>query len=127
MNAQFRGANAYKRVDAQSRSPLELVVMLYDGVLSSLSEGIAAAERGDLITRAAAVSHSLSIIGALQSTLNVQEGGAVALELDRIYTYATQRLIDVTTKQDLKALTEVHKLLSTIRDAWQQIAKEQVA
>jgi flagellar protein FliS len=127
VNPQFRGANAYRQVDAQSRSPLELVVMLYDGVLSHLSEATAAVERGDLVTRSAAVSRSLSIIGALQSTLNVEEGGAVAIELDRLYTYASQRLIDVTTKQDFKALTEVHKLLTTIRDAWEQIAKEQVA
>ena len=127
MNPQFRGASAYQRVDAQTRSPLELVVMLYDGVLSSLSEASAAAARGDVATRAAGVSRSLTIIGALQSTLNVQEGGAVALELDRLYTYATQRLIDVTTKKDFTALTEVHKLLSTIREAWDQIAKEQVA
>ena len=127
MNPQFRGASAYKRVDAQTRSPLELVVMLYDGVLSSLSEAAAAAARGDVATRAAGVSRSLTIIGALQSTLNVQEGGAVALELDRLYTYATQRLIDVTTKKDSTALTEVHKLLSTIREAWDHIAKEQVA
>jgi flagellar protein FliS len=127
VNAQFRAANAYRRVDAQSRSPLELVVMLYDGVLSSLSEAAAAAARGDVATRAAGVSRSLTIIGALQSTLNVQEGGAVAIELDRIYTYASQRLIDVTTKKDYTALTEVHTLLTTIREAWDQIAKEQVA
>jgi flagellar secretion chaperone FliS len=127
LNANVRGANAYRRVEAQSRSPLELVVMLYDGVLSSLSEATAAAARGDVATRAAAVSKSLTIIGALQTTLNVSEGGAVAVELDRIYTYASQRLIDVTTKKDYSALTEVHKLLTTIREAWEQIAKEQVA
>jgi flagellar protein FliS len=127
LNANVRAATAYRRVEAQSRSPLELVVMLYDGVLISLSEASAAAARGDVATRAAAVSKSLTIIGALQSTLNVTEGGSVAIELDRIYTYASQRLIDVTTKKDYSALTEVHKLLTTIRDAWEQIAKEQVA
>ena len=127
MNANVRAANAYRRVVAQSRSPLELVVMLYDGTLSSLGEASAAAARGDIPTRAAAVSKSLTIIGALQSTLNVNEGGSVAIELDRIYTYASQRLIEVTTKKDYSALTEVHRLLTTIREAWDQIAKEQVA
>ena len=95
--------------------------------MSSLSEAAAAAARGDVAARAAGVSRSLTIIGALQSTLNVQEGGAVAIELDRLYTYTSQRLIDVTTKKDYTALTEVHTLLTTIREAWDQIAKEQVA
>ena len=47
----------------------------------------------------------------------------MAVELDRLYTYASQRLLDVTMKKDLTALSEVHKLLTEIRDAWQQIAK----
>ena len=121
------GYQAYQSNSVFTATPEQLVVMLYDGALSSLSEASAAAARGDVATRAAGVSRSLTIIGALQSTLNVQEGGAVALELDRLYTYATQRLIDVTTKKDSTALTEVHKLLSTIREAWDHIAKEQVA
>jgi len=127
LHANVRAAHAYRRVEAQSRSPLELVVMLYDGALTSLSEASAAVARGDVPTRAAAVSKSLTIIAALQSTLNVHEGGAVGLELDRIYTYASQRLLEVTTKKDYAALTEVHKLLTTIREAWEQIAKEQMA
>jgi len=127
VNAHVRGAAAYRRVDAESRSPLELVVMMYDGVLGSLSEGATAAARRDLAARAAAVSKSLAIIGALQSTLNLQDGGPVAAELDRLYTYASQRLIDVTLKQDISGLTEVHRLLTTVRDAWHQIAKEQLA
>ena len=46
----------------------------------------------------------------------------MAIELDRLYTYASQRLLDVTVKQDLSGIQEVRKLLSQLRDAWQQIA-----
>jgi len=33
-----RGADAYRRVEAESRSPIELVVMLYDGVLRFVAD-----------------------------------------------------------------------------------------
>lgn len=32
------------------------------------------------------------------------------------------RLLDVTAKKDEAALAEVHKLLTTLREAWTQIA-----
>jgi flagellar protein FliS len=117
-----RGADAYRRVEAESRSPLELVVMLYDGALRFLAEAREAHGRRDLIARGNALSRALAIIAELQSTLNLNEGGAVAAELDRLYSYITWRLMDVNTKQDGTALDEAHKLLSTLCDAWAQTA-----
>jgi flagellar protein FliS len=101
-----------------------LVVLLYDRAIAGLTEAHQAAARGDLRTRASAVSKALAIICALQETLNLEEGGALAEELDRLYDYATRRLVEVNTNQDLTALTEVHKLLETLRGAWQQIATQ---
>jgi flagellar protein FliS len=115
---------AYRKVEAQSRSPLELVVMLYDGALASLTEARQAAARGEVRKQGAAVSKALAIICSLQETLNLEEGGTVAAELDRIYHYASRRLLDVTVSKDLKALNEVHKLLTCLRDAWHQIASQ---
>ena len=115
---------AYRQVEVQSRSPLELVVMLYDGALASLTEARTAAAEGDSRKRAAAVSKALAIVCSLQETLNLDDGGAVASELDRLYTYALGRLIDVTVKHDIDALSEVHKLLTSLREAWHQIAMQ---
>ena len=100
--------------------------MLYDGALASITEARTAAASGDARTRVAAVSKALAIVCSLQETLNLNDGGAVAAELDRLYNYVTRRLLDVSTKQDLSALAEVHKLLTGLRDAWNQIAVQQL-
>ena len=117
-----RGAEAYRRVEAESRSPMELVVMLYDGAVRFLAAAREAHGRRDLIARGNALSRALAIIAELQSTLNLKEGGAIAAELDRLYSYITWRLMDVNVKQDGTALDEAHKLLSTLSDAWAQTA-----
>jgi flagellar secretion chaperone FliS len=117
-----KGAAAYRRIEAESRSPLELVVMLYDGALRFVSEAKQAHLRGDILARGNAISRCLAIIAELQSTLNVEQGGAVAEELDRLYTYINTRLVDVSAKQDVAALDEVHRLLTPVRDAWADIA-----
>jgi flagellar protein FliS len=119
-----QGINAYRQVEAQSRTPLELVVMLYDGALTSQNQASAAAARCDIRQRGAAVSKTLSIVGALQEALNLSDGGAVAAELDRLYDYVRGRLLDVTVRQDASGLSEVHRLLSGLREAWHQIATQ---
>jgi flagellar secretion chaperone FliS len=124
MNAASRAAQAYRRVESESRSPLELVVMMYDGALRFLEEASEAVDRGDLRARAHAVSRVLAIIGELQNTLDVEKGGAVADQLDDLYTYLTSRLLDVALKQDVTAIEEARKLLTPIRDAWSQISTQ---
>jgi flagellar protein FliS len=127
MIAASRAAQAYRRVESESRSPLELVVMLYDGALRFLGEAADAAARGDVRARSHAVSRVLAIVAELQNTLDLEKGGAVADQLDDLYTYITSRLIDVALKKDLTAIDEARKLLMPIRDAWHQLATQQSA
>jgi flagellar protein FliS len=117
-----RGAGAYRQTSVQSSSPLELVVLLYDGALRHLVAAREAIERQDLIARREALSKALAIVTELQSTLNLEEGGPVAQQLDALYTYMTGRLVDATARKDVKALPEVENLLRSLRDAWAQIA-----
>ena len=117
-----RGAEAYRRIEADSRSPIELVVMLYDGAIRFVGEARAAVARQDIAARGAAISRALTIVSELQNTLNIEDGGAIAQELDRLYTFINTRLLDVTLKKDAAALDEVEKVLVTLRDGWVQIA-----
>jgi flagellar secretion chaperone FliS len=122
-----RGAEAYRQTEARSRSPLELVVMLYDGALGFLGAAGEAAARGDVGTRARNISRALAIIGELQSTLNMQEGGAVAADLNRLYAYVNGRLLDVSVKRDITGINESIKILTTLRSAWVELARSQEA
>lgn len=119
---QLRGAQAYKATQAQSSSPMELVVMLYDGAIRFTLEAREAIARGDVRARTTAVSRTLAILVELQNTLNVKDGGDIARELDRLYSYMSGRLLEVTASADVDATLEVEKLLRTLRDGWSQIA-----
>src|SRR5688572_15390604 len=116
-----RGADAYRRTSVQSSSPLELVVMLYDGAIRFVIEAREAIARNDVRARTTAVSRALAIVAELQNTLNLKEGGDIGRELDRLYTYMSGRLLEVTSKGDDDAAKEVHKLLTTLREGWSQI------
>ena len=118
-----QGMNAYRRTEVESRTSLELVVMLYDGALRFLDvtrDGIA---RRDIRARRDGVSRLLAIISELQSTLDVERGGDVATSLNALYAYATERVVEATVRNDTAPLDEVRKILETLRDGWQTIAR----
>ena len=122
MNPMSRGAEAYRQTEARSRSPLELVVMLYDGAVRFVGEAVDADAKREIARRGQAISKAIAIVGELQSTLNVDSGGQLAVDLDQLYSYIQRRLLDVTMKKDTAALPEVQKLLTTLREGWSQIA-----
>lgn len=124
---QARAAAAYKQVQVSSRSPLELVVMLYDGALAALGQARDALVRRDLVTKAVCLSQAFAIIGELQSSLNLEDGQDVAARLDAIYTYVTGRLSDANISGDAAHLDESIRLLSTLREAWAQVAARPLA
>lgn len=117
-----RAASAYRTVQVESSvSPLELVVMLYDGALASLGQARDALQRRDLTSKRRAMSKALSIVGHLQTTLDLEGGKDVAEELDRLYIYVTGRLLDANIKGTVEPIEESIRLLTTLRDAWSEV------
>ena len=116
-----RGAEAYRRMNVETRSPMELVVMLYDGALRFVGEARDAIGRNDVPARITATRRALDIVAELQTSLNMEQGGDIAKELDRLYSYISSRLLDVT-RGDHAAADEIHKLLATLRDGFSQAA-----
>jgi flagellar protein FliS len=120
----LQAAETYRRTAVQSASPVQLIVMLYDGALRFLTEARDAHAIGDHRVRATAVSKALAIVCECQSTLDLQRGGKIAADLDRLYEYMMTRLVDVGMKKDVHAIDEVHKLMTTLRDAWSQVSTQ---
>jgi len=122
-----RAAQAYARTHVQSRSPLELVVMLYDGLLRHVEDARAALAARDLIRKKEAVSRALAILSELQSTLNLERGGEIASSLDDLYTYVNGRLLDGSARNDAPPFEEAARVLRPLRDAWAEIAARETA
>jgi flagellar protein FliS len=120
--AVARAASAYQQTQVQSRSPLELVVLLYDGAVRYMTEARDAMAKRDLVAKRDALSRSMAIIGELHATLNMKDGGQIAVSLDALYSYVNARLLDANMKGDVAAIDESIKLIGQLREAWAHIA-----
>lgn len=118
----LRGAAAYQQTSVQSSSPIQLIVLLYDGALRHLAASREAMIRSDAHGRRHGLSRALAIVAELQSTLNITDGGDIARSLDSLYAYVIERIIQANMGGDPKPLEEAERLLRPLRDAWSAIA-----
>jgi flagellar protein FliS len=119
-----KGAQAYLQTQVQSRTPVELVVMLYDGAIKFLGQARDAMAAGDLVAKRHALSRGLAIVQELQNMLNMDAGGEIATRLDGLYTYVLGRCYEANAQRDASGLDEAIKLLTPLRDAWADIAAQ---
>jgi flagellar protein FliS len=68
------------------------------------------------------VRRAIDCISLLQSSLNLELGGDVARNFDRLYTYLLQRLSQGHADNDDGAFAEVAGHLTDLGRAWREVA-----
>ena len=121
---QYQSVGVQSGLDAAS--PHTLIQMLLDGALGRLALAKGYIERNNYEEKGRAIGSAISIIGGLQSSLNLEQGGEVAENLDALYTYMTKQLFAAGTENNVTVIEEVSALLEEIREGWQAIKPEPV-
>lgn len=112
----------YGKVAAESEvayaSPHRLVQMLMEGALDKVATAKGQIDRGDLEGKSKHITWAISILNGLRSSLDMDAGGEIAVNLDDLYSYMTRRLIDANVANSTEALDEVSGLMLEIKGAW---------
>ena len=119
-------ANSEREAVVESDNPHALIAVMYDELLRSMNVFFnnLNKSKADLEARGRALSRSLSIIYALQSSLNFEEGGEIAENLFRLYEYSRQQLLMSAKSEEENGINSAIKSLSEIRDAWRMTASQ---
>ena len=68
-----------------------------------------------------AIRKATAIIAELQATLDKDQGGDVAEQLDTLYEFSTMKLIEANLEEDIDKIASVREVLNDIYEGWQQI------
>lgn len=117
-----RGINSYRQAELQSRTPLELVVMLYDGAIRFSGQAREAMLVRDIQRRRVNINRAMDIVSELQNTLDMEAGGKLSRDLDALYSYVRDRMLEASIEQDIRPLDEAIRILGTLREGWAGIA-----
>lgn len=103
-------------------SPHRLIQMLMEGGLTRIAQARGALSRGQLSQKGELIGKTIAIVGGLRESLNHQQGGEIAGNLDRLYDYMISRLVEANVKNEEAPLLEVADLLRNVKEGWDAIA-----
>jgi flagellar protein FliS len=123
-NETPKGSNTYHEQQILTASPSRLVVMLYAAAMTSLNKAIKAIEAGDVQGRWDANKHAVEVIEHLFTTLDIERGGDIAADLQRLFPFMIRHLIDVDLHNDPEPAREVIELLKPLHGSWVEIDRQ---
>ena len=113
---QALGHGAYQRVQAETSSPGEVIVLLYDALLKNLRRAAAAIEAGDSELVNEAHTRAQDITLELRASLDTD--AEIAQQLSPLYTYTFRRLVAANVTKNAEIIREPETLITPMRDAW---------
>ena len=127
-----RATQAYMQTNVGTADQGRLLLMLYDGALKFLQQAREKMLEKDYAAKGILISKVIDIVNELSSSLNMERGGDLAVNLSNLYFLCTARLLEANLKMSVERLDSVSQILSGLRSAYAQIidkpeAKQAVA
>lgn len=123
--AQTEAAKKLEACGAEVNSH-KVISLLMEGALERISQAQSAIKQNNIDDAQILVEKLTAIINGLHNSLNFDAGGAVAVNLDKVYGYILNRLEALPLEESLDALDEMARLIREIKSGWDAIEpKEQ--
>jgi flagellar protein FliS len=103
-----------------SATPERLITLLYGGARAAIAQARLHLEHGNVAERGKAIGKAMRLVDeGLKQALDLNEGDALAANLDDLYDYILRTLLTANLKSDAALLDTADKLLADLQDAWQ--------
>jgi flagellar protein FliS len=120
----FKKINEYQEINnqiAQSLDPYKTVGVLLKNAQDKIQIARNAIKDNDIALRGKNISVAILIVEALQSVLNLEQGGEIAENLSKLYQYITETLLIANLQSSDEKLEHAYKLLGNIKEGWDGI------
>ena len=116
-------AQVYRQNAVLGASPVQLVVMLYDGAIRFMDEGKAAMVAGNHFKQNQQLQKAQRIIMELMSTLDMVKGGEISTNLLALYTYIIEQLLTANVEDTCEPIDRSIRIISDLRESWVEVEK----
>lgn len=106
----------YRKMDVSTASPEALVMKLLDRALFHLR----VVEKPGLSTqdRCGALAKALAIVTELRNVLDLERGGEIANNLDALYEFVIDRLVQANLRGSDQPAVEARRVLEPLAEGW---------
>jgi flagellar protein FliS len=121
--ASGRFVHEYQKNAVNGASPLQLVIMLYDGALKAMEAAKRAMSSKDLTKQHDNLIKAQKIVCELTACLDMQQGGEIATNLFALYTYVTNELVQANIDDNPDPIDRSIRVMSELRESWTTIER----
>ena len=122
---------SYKTISLETAPPGQLVLMLFDGAIKFLERAKLGFGIEDPVEMNETVHNNITraqdIINELNGTLNMDQGGEIAVVLRDLYVYMENKLFESNIRKEIEGVQEVIDRLSTLQEGWSEMLEQETA
>ena len=113
----------YQDTSIKTASREKILLMLYEGAIKFVKQAIVATREKKIAQKGRYISKATAILSELMATLDFKVGGKLANDLEGLYVFMIDKLIEGNIKNEVEPLERVEKILSTLHVAWKDVVE----
>ncbi len=121
MTMQYARARQYQEVEFATADRGRILLAMYDGGLRFLTGAKVALEAGDYDAFGHNLGRTQAIVAELLHTLDHEVGGEIAANLDRLYRFLLEHLIEANLQKSARHVVDAQRILGIVADGYRQI------
>lgn len=115
---------SYQRTQVLEAAPEDIMLQLVQGAMVRVKQARELWEKGEKIRARERRLRVFDIIAYLDGTLDRENGGQIAEELEALYAYMLREITTSTLKDDFDHLKNVEEVLTTLYQGWKDAVAE---
>ncbi|MES2613919.1 MAG: flagellar export chaperone FliS [Bdellovibrionota bacterium] len=111
----------YQQTSVTTAKPDKILLMLYEGCIKFIRIAKGKIQEKKIAEKGKNISKALAIVSELINTLDHEVGGQLARDLEALYMFMMDKLIEANLHNRIEDLEVVEKLLTTLYAAWTDV------
>jgi flagellar protein FliS len=119
---KYTNVNVENVADA---TPHQLISIIFKHILANVAVAKGAISRKEIENKSKSLGKSIALIGELQDSIDMENGGEISQMLFDLYQYILSCISEANLNNDIDKLDEVIALIIPIKEGWDGIPEEQ--
>ena len=118
------GSKQYKQMSVKTANRGQILIMLYEAAIQNVKKATIAIEGKNFSKKGAAIGKAHDIINELLNTLDFEAGGNIARDLERLYNFIIEQLVQANVENSIEKLQSIQRILETLLGAWKEAVSQ---
>lgn len=118
-----RAYKAYQSTQVTTAKPEKVLLMLYEGCIKFVRVAKMKIQENKIADKGKNLSKALAIVSELINTLDHEVGGQLSQDLEALYMFIIDKLIEANIHNKIEDLETVERLMMTLYEAWVDVVE----